>query len=115
MSQQTLRSEGGSLGDIRNTRKGGSNKASFSTLAPSKHNAPSEENSLKVPRSQRASNSIIPQNSTGSIIPQNSVGNPEATFQTYTDGKVKQLFESLRLETVLTFSSLLKLNTYRRQ
>jgi hypothetical protein len=93
MSQQTL------LDMPVGSRKGGNTKASFSALSTSKNEIPSEEeNSLRVPRSRGASNSSL--SMAPALIPS---GNPEATFQSYTDGKVKQLFENLRSETVLCY------------
>jgi hypothetical protein len=115
MSVNTLQNPDGSFGDLKSAtpHKKGGHHASFNSLDAngaipnSKHAvaAPSNENSLSVPNRSRAASNSSSVNSVSptalSALPvKNGSANPEKVFETYAEGKVKNLFDALRNETV---------------
>lgn len=115
MSVNTLQNSAGYLGDLQSSgphKKNVGHRASFNTLeangaAPnSKHGsiAPSEEPSLNMPRRSRgvSSDSINSASATAvtALSMKNGATNPEKVFQSYSEEKVKGLFEGLRNDTV---------------
>ena len=116
MSVNTLQNSVGYLGDLQSSgshKKNSGHRTSFNTLeangaAPnSKHGsvAPSEEPSLNMPnRSRGVSNASSINSASASAVTalsmKNGATNPEKVFQSYSEEKVKGLFEGLRNDTV---------------